>query len=75
MLSVDKKEHDASSLSQLKADLTKHFDELLKSANVKMTQICKLDKEAWRNLDNAETESKEKMAAVERLADEQVTTI
>ena len=68
-------EHSIRLLNKLKEEITAHFNEVLTLANKKITEICKLDKKAWRYLDDVEMDCKEKIEMIERIRDEQVIQI
>ena len=67
--------HTFTSLNQLKEDLQTHFDQLLKSAGDKLTNICKKDKQIWKMLDDEEVLFEEKLKKIEEIRDEQVTVL
>ena len=66
-------QHNIRLLSKLKEEITAEVKKLLKSANDKITEMCKLDKQIWRTLDDEEVQCKEKIEMIEQLCEEQVT--
>ena len=64
--------HRFNTLNKFKEEITAYFNNLLKSASDKITEICKLDKQIWRTLDDEEVECKEKIQIIEPARDEQV---
>ena len=67
-----KKNHRFNALNKFQEEITAYFNKLLKSASDKITEICKLDKQIWRTLDDEEVECKEKIQIIETTRDEQV---
>ena len=73
LLTIDNEtEHSIRLLNKLNEEMTAHFNGLLKLSNSRITEICKLDKQAWRSLDDVEMECKEKIEMIEKIRDEQV---
>ena len=68
-------QHNIRLLSTLKEEITAEVKKLLKSANGKITEMCKLDKQIWRTLDVEEVECKEKIEMIEQLCEEQVSIL
>lgn len=64
--------HRFSLFKQLKEEITLHFNKLLKLAGDKLTDICKLDKQIWKALDDEEVKCKEKIEMIEQVRDKQV---
>ena len=67
--------HTFTSLNQLKEEIHVHFDQLLKSAGDKLTNICKKNKQIWKILDEEEVLFEEKLKKIEEIRDEQVTVL
>ena len=67
--------HTFTSLNQLKEEIHVHFDQLLKSAGDKLTNICKKNKQIWKILDEEEVLFEEKLKKIEEIRDEQVTLL
>ena len=67
--------HRFNTLNKFQEEITAYFTELLKSANNKITEIYKLDKQIWRTLDDEEVECKEKIQIIETTRDEQVNEL
>ena len=64
--------HRFNTLNKFQEEITAYFNKLLKSASDKITEICKLDKQIWRTLDDEEVECKVKIQIIENTRDEQV---
>ncbi|XP_067943230.1 uncharacterized protein [Watersipora subatra] len=68
-------DHTFSSLNTLKEEITVHFNNLLQSADEKLTEICKVDKQIWRVLDEEEVECAKRLQMIEKVCDEQIEII
>ena len=62
-------------MNKFQEEITTYFHKLLKSASDKITEICKLDLQIWRTLDDDEVECKEKIQIIETARDEQVNAM
>ena len=51
---VDEGKHEICFLNQLKEELASHFESLFKLSSDRITEMCKLEKQAWRSLDDRE---------------------
>ncbi|XP_067943192.1 uncharacterized protein [Watersipora subatra] len=67
--------HTFSSLNALKEEITTHFNNLLQSACEKLTEICKVDKQIWKVLDEEEVECAKRIQIIEKVRDEQIEMI
>ncbi|XP_067943286.1 tripartite motif-containing protein 59-like [Watersipora subatra] len=68
-------DHTFNLLKTIKEEVTAHFNSLLESANEKLTEICKTDKQIWKVLDEEEVECAKRIQIIEKVRDEQIEMI
>ena len=64
--------HKLSSFTALTEEITSHYKQLLKSAEERITEMCKVSKETWRKLDDEEEKCDKWIQEIKRVRDEQV---
>jgi uncharacterized protein (DUF2344 family) len=64
--------HDYEALNAVVEEITSHFKQQLKSADTKITDVHKLDKQSWAMLDVVEGDCNKWIAEIEAVRDEQV---
>ena len=68
-------EHNIIPLGEGKGKIATFFDEKLKLANDKIADICELDKQAWKSLEDVEKECEKMIETIKENCDKQVNTL
>ena len=69
------RKHNIWFIENLKGKVFTDFDNITKRVNNKITEICRLDKEAWKHLDDEEEGCKKKLELVDRAVNEKVNSL
>ncbi|XP_067932500.1 uncharacterized protein [Watersipora subatra] len=63
-------QHKFSSLNKHNEEIKTHFERLLKSASDKLTEICRLNKQAWLTLDECEAQGRASLKLIDKICQE-----
>ena len=68
----EKSEHSISTLDELRDIIATVLNDLIKAISCRVTEMCKLEKQTWKHLDDREVECQQMITAIEAAREEKV---